>query len=174
MNAWFTKKIGKKRPTWGFILAHPAHFLALGCGSGLAWFSPGTFGTLFGWLAFVCLDPIMTTSAWACLILVSFVAGCWFCSLAGKALGVADHGSIVWDEIVAIWLVLFVGANVFNTPLEQLLCVGVFRFFDIVKPPPIAWFDSHWKNGFGVMVDDIVAGLIALLCLAVLAHFFNF
>lgn len=160
-----------RRPSWRFMLSHPAHLFALGFGSGLAWFLPGTFGTLMGWLLFIWLDPLLTDYQWALLIAVAFALGSGCCHITGRHLGVVDHGGIVWDEIVAIWLVLFVAAHQFSSPLEQLACVVVFRFFDMVKPPPIRWFDIHWKNGFGVMFDDMVAALMTLLALAVYLYF---
>ncbi|MDX1669908.1 MAG: phosphatidylglycerophosphatase A [Limnobacter sp.] len=167
-----TSAIKPKRPTWTFALAHPAHFLAVGCGSGLAWVSPGTFGTLFGWLAFVAMDPFLSDLGWLVCIVVSFLMGVWICAKAGRALGVIDHGAIVWDEIVAIWLVLWVADAQLGDPIGQLIAVAVFRFFDIVKPPPIRWFDTRFKSGFGVMLDDLVAALMTLLALAVGLYFY--
>ncbi|HEY1060000.1 MAG TPA: phosphatidylglycerophosphatase A [Limnobacter sp.] len=164
----------KIRPDWKFALSNPAHLLALGFGSGLAWVVPGTFGTLFGWLTYVWMAPhIPSLSLWGALLTLAFGVGCVCCHITGRALGVADHGSIVWDEVVAIWLVLLVAAPVYSTPLQQLACVVVFRFFDMVKPPPIRWFDQRWKNGFGVMWDDIVAALISLFVLALAARWTN-
>lgn len=155
------------------MLSHPAHLLALGFGSGLAWIMPGTFGTLMGWLLYLWIDPMLVGNQWAWLIAGAFILGTICCHITGKGLGVIDHGGIVWDEIVAIWLVLFVASSQFSSPLGQLACVAVFRFFDMVKPPPIRWFDRHWKNGFGVMFDDIVAALITLLTLAIYIHAFD-
>lgn len=163
--------IHPSKPGWRFMLAHPSHLLALGFGSGLAWVLPGTFGTLMGWLMYVWLDPYLLANQWVWVIVVGFFVGAWACQLTGMDLGVIDHGGIVCDEIVAIWLVLFVASNHFSSPTEQLACVIVFRFFDMVKPPPIRWFDQHWKNGFGVMFDDIVAAFMTLLTLAVYLHF---
>lgn len=163
----------KTRPTWKFALSHPAHLAALGFGSGLAWFSPGTFGTFFGWLVYVWLDPLMSDAGWMAAIVVGFLLGIWFCDVTGKALGVVDHGGIVWDEIIAIWLVLWVCADSLGSPLGQLVCVLVFRFFDIVKPPPIKWFDKSFKSGFGVMLDDLVAALMSLLFISLAVHFFG-
>lgn len=154
------------------MLAHPAHLVALGFGSGLAWVLPGTFGTLFGWLTFVWLDPYLSTQQWFVVLGAGFLVGCWACQVTGKALGVPDHGAIVWDEIIAIWLVLLVSAEQFSSPMGQLLCVVVFRFFDMVKPPPIRWFDRRWKNGFGVMFDDLVAAAMTLLALALYLRLF--
>lgn len=155
------------------MLSHPAHLLALGFGSGLAWILPGTFGTLMGWLLYLWIDPLLSGDQWVWLIAGAFIVGAVCCHITGKALGVIDHGGIVWDEIVAIWLVLFVASSQFSSPLGQLVCVVVFRFFDMVKPPPIRWFDRHWKNGFGVMFDDIVAAFITLLALAIYIHAFD-
>lgn len=155
------------------MLSHPAHLLALGFGSGLAWTLPGTFGTLMGWLLYLWIDPLLSGNQWVWLIAGAFIVGAVCCHITGKALGVIDHGGIVWDEIVAIWLVLFVASSQFSSPLGQLVCVVVFRFFDMVKPPPIRWFDRHWKNGFGVMFDDIVAAFITLLALAIYIHAFD-
>lgn len=155
------------------MLSHPAHLLALGFGSGLAWVLPGTFGTLMGWLLYLWIDPLLSGNQWVWLIAGAFIVGAVCCHITGKALGVIDHGGIVWDEIVAIWLVLFVASSQFSSPLGQLVCVVVFRFFDMVKPPPIRWFDRHWKNGFGVMFDDIVAAFITLLALAIYIHAFD-
>lgn len=152
------------------MLSHPAHLLALGFGSGLALILPGTFGTLMGWLLFLWIDPFLTGNQWAWLIAGAFVVGSWCCQVTGKRLGAVDHGCIVWDEIVAIWLVLFVVSNHFSSPLAQLACVAVFRFFDMAKPPPIRWFDKNWKNGFGVMFDDLVAAFVTLLTVAIYLH----
>lgn len=162
-----------KRPTWRFMLSHPAHLLALGFGSGLAWVLPGTFGTLMGWLLYLWIDPLLIGNQWVWLIAAAFIVGAVCCHITAKALGVIDHGGIVWDEIVAIWLVLFVASSQFPSPLGQLACVVVFRFFDMLKPPPIRWFDRHWKNGFGVMFDDLVAAFITLLALAIYIHAFE-
>lgn len=166
------KPYSLKRPGWRFMLSHPAHVFSLGFGSGLSWVVPGTLGTLMGWLLYTWLDPVLSDMQWVLLILVSFGLGSFCCHITGKALGVIDHGSIVWDEIVAIWLVLFVASHHFSSPIGQLACVIVFRFFDMVKPPPIRWFDRHWKNGFGVMFDDIVAALLTLLVLSIYIHAF--
>lgn len=159
------------RLTWRLMLSNPLHGLSLGFGSGLAYWSPGTFGTLTGWLLYTWINPHLTILGWSLLIVGGFFVGCWSCQFTGRALGVADHPGMVWDEIVAIWLVLFVAASHFSTPLEQLACVLVFRFFDILKPPPLAWLDARWKNGFGVMLDDMVAALMSLLVLAGWVYF---
>lgn len=156
------------RPDWRFMLSHPAHILAQGFGSGLSPAVPGTMGTLFGWLSFNLLSQrwpeIFTTAGWAWIIVIGFLIGIWACKVTGKNLGVADHGSMVWDEIIAIWAVLL-----FVLPADartQTWAFLIFRFFDMVKPPPIRYFDRHLKGGFGVMWDDIVAAFFTLLVFA--------
>ena len=148
--------------------AHPAHMLALGFGSGLPRVIPGTFGTLFGWLSFNVLTwrfpEIFTPWTWAVLIAIGFLAGIWACHVTGRNLGVADHGSMVWDEIIAIWLVLL-----FVTPASagmQLAAFVVFRLFDMTKPPPIRQIEQRFKGGFGVMIDDLIAAFLTLLVIA--------
>lgn len=154
-----------RRPDRAFLLAHPAHFFALGCGSGLAPKAPGTFGTLFAWLSFALFRPYFDDFQLLVLIAAAYLGGIWFIEVAGRALGDPDHGSIVWDEIVPFWLVLLL------TPdglLWQATAFALFRFFDITKPQPAKYFDDHVKNGFGVMADDLVAAGYTLLCLALL------
>ena len=152
------------RPDLSFVWRHPAHVIAFGGGAGLVPGAPGTAGTLLAFpvywgLALVCPLPILLA-----LIALGFGAGIWACGRTGRALGAADHGGIVWDEIIAFMLVLvFTPAGV----LWQTFAFLLFRLFDILKPPPIGYFDRKWKNGFGVMFDDILAAGYALLLLAV-------
>jgi phosphatidylglycerophosphatase A len=138
-----------------FLLKHPAHFVAFGFGTGLAPKAPGTVGTLLGlplsWLIeFAATD----TPNRLALLVAAFLIGIWACARTGHALGVPDHGGIVWDEIVAFALVL-----AFTPPgwLWTLAAFALFRLFDIVKPWPIRQFDARLKNGFGVMFDDLLA-----------------
>lgn len=155
----------KVQPSWRFLLSHPAHFLSFGFGSGLARKAPGTFGTLVGFPMYWYLAPRLSDALFILVLIWSFAIGVWVCDITGKALGVADYGGIVWDEIVAFVLVLF-----FTPPGWQwsLLAFTLFRFFDIVKPPPISYFDSNWHGGLGVMFDDLVAAGYALLCMALI------
>lgn len=157
------------RPNLRFLLAHPSHFIALGFGSGLAPKAPGTFGTLLGWLLFPALSWSMPDSMLLALLAVFFVGGVLAADRAGRALGVPDHGAIVWDEMVAIWLVLLFTPS---TLVWQAMAVALFRFFDIVKPPPVRNVEAAFKGGFGVMIDDIVAAGYALLALAILVRLF--
>lgn len=157
------------KPTARFMLSHPAHMLAQGFGSGLSPVLPGTFGTLFGWLSFVMLSArwpgFFTQFNWAVIIAAGFVVGVWACDKTGRDMGVADHGSMVWDEIIAFWIVML-----FIMPADiitQLWAFLWFRLFDMVKPAPISYFDKHLKGGFGVMWDDIFAAFYTLLVFAV-------
>lgn len=153
------------KPGWRFLFSHPAYLLAFGFGSGLARKAPGTFGTLVAFPMYWYLAPRLTDAVFLLVLIWSFAIGVWVCDKTGKALGVPDHGGIVWDEIAAFMLVLF-----FTPPGWQwsLLAFVLFRFFDIVKPQPIGYFDSNWHGGLGVMFDDLLAAGYTLLCLALL------
>ncbi len=156
------------RPSAGFAFSHPAHVVALGFGAGLAPFAPGTAGSAaawpLGWLLAGTLQPV-----WAlALIALLFALGVWACELTGRHLGVPDHGSMVWDEIVAFLLIL---AIVPRSLAWQAAAFVLFRLFDIAKPPPIRWFERRYRGGFGVMFDDIVAAGYALLVLAAAKRF---
>lgn len=157
-------------PTYRLLLSHPAHFISLGFGAGLAPRAPGTAGTLVAWLLYPLLRAPISDFVFLALLASFFVAGLIAADRTGRALGVPDHGAIVWDEIVAFWLVLFF------TPaslLWQSLAFVLFRFFDIVKPQPIRWVDSRIKGGLGVMLDDVIAAGYAILALALLVRFFG-
>ena len=153
------------KPGWRFLFSHPAHLLAFGFGSGLAGKAPGTFGTLVAFPIYWYLAPRLTNAIFMLVLIWSFAIGVWICDKTGKALGVADYGGIVWDEIVAFLLVLF-----FTPPGWEwsLLAFVLFRFFVIIKPPPIRYFDSNWHGGLGVMFDDLLAAGYSLLCLALI------
>ena len=166
-----------RRPSVRFLLAHPAHFLALGLGSGLSPTAPGTVGTLWGWLAFVVLQLWLTPLGMGLLIALALPVGWWACTVTARHMGVADPGSIVWDEIVAIWIVLWLAM-----PMGfwgQLIAFALFRYFDAAKPGPVAWADAlfkqrdvlqasmRWKAaGFGIVFDDLVAAFCVLLVIA--------
>lgn len=153
-----------KSPNIKLLLSHPVHFLSLGFGSGLSPKAPGTFGTLVGlplyWLISACSLSFQLT-----LIFILFIAGIYFCQKTGDAIGVSDHGGIVWDEIVAMMLVLtFVPVHWF----WWLLAFALFRLFDIWKPFPIRQLDANIKGGLGVMVDDLLAAVYAIAVLKIL------
>ncbi len=151
------------QPSWRFLLSHPAHFISCGMGSGLSPLAPGTFGTLFAWLSFPLLRPVFDEPGFALFLLTGFLVGIYACDKTGRDLGVADHGAMVWDEIVPFWFVLFLTPEAWQWQLAAFL---LFRCFDIFKPPPARNIDQTMKNGFGVMLDDVVAAGYALLVLA--------
>jgi phosphatidylglycerophosphatase A len=158
------------RPNVRFLLAHPAHFIALGGGSGLAPIAPGTVGTLWAWLAFLVLDFFLTAAALGGVIAVSLVIGWWACTVTAQNMGLADSGHIVWDEVVAFWIVLWL---ILPAGLGlQVLAFALFRFFDAVKFGPVAWADRHFKGlgprgGFGILFDDLVAAFCTLLVISI-------
>jgi len=146
-----------------FLLAHPAHLIAFGFGTGLAPKAPGTVGTLLGLPLFWLINMIAPdVPNQLILLLAAFLLGVWACGKTGRALGVADHGGMVWDEIVAYALVLL-----FTPPgwLWIALAFALFRLFDILKPWPIRVADRRLKNGFGVMFDDLLAAGFAIASL---------
>lgn len=148
------------RPSPGFLLSHPAHFIALGFGAGLAPWAPGTFGSLAALPLFWLLLQLGLGQAGLLLVTaLAFVLGIWAASVTGRHLGMADAGPIVWDEIVAMWLLLAFAPSGWPGWLAAL---GLFRFFDILKPWPIRFFDTRLEGGFGVMFDDLLAALYAL------------
>lgn len=141
------------------FLRHPVHLLAFGFGSGCAPKAPGTFGTLMA-LPFYLLLSTLPVAAYVGVLVLAFVAGIWICERTSRALGVHDHGGIVWDEFVGLWLTLCA------VPLSwQAVLAGfvLFRVFDIWKPWPIGWLDRKVSGGFGIMLDDVVAGLYAAI-----------
>jgi phosphatidylglycerophosphatase A len=148
------------------LFSHPAHFLALGCGSGLAPRAPGTFGTLFAWASFQALNEWFNAPQLWIFFAITFVLGIWAIGITGKTLGEIDHGSIVWDEIVPFWILLAITPDDFWWQCASFL---LFRLFDITKPFPASYFDQQIKNGFGVMMDDVVAAGFAALVIGV-AH----
>jgi phosphatidylglycerophosphatase A len=151
------------RADFAFVARHPAHFVAFGFGGGLSPVAPGTVGTLIALLIYWVIRPDYGDAEFLGLIAVAFVLGVWACGRTGVALGVADYGGMVWDEMVAFWLVLLL---VPDEIVWQASAFVLFRFFDIVKPQPIRYFDATLKGGFGVMFDDLVAAFFTLLLLA--------
>lgn len=157
------------QPTWAFLLAHPAHFIALGAGAGMARIAPGTVGTLWAWAAFLLLQPVMSDLAWGWLIGLGTLAGWWACTVTAQHMRVADSGHIVWDEVVAFWLVLWMVSP--TGFWGQLYAFLLFRVFDAVKFGPMAWADQRFKGfgprgGFGILLDDFAAAFCTLLVIA--------
>lgn len=165
------------RPTFRFMLAHPAHVIALGFGSGLPRRAPGTVGTLWAWVAFLVMQLWFSPATIGWVILASLPIGWWACTVTARHMNVSDPGAIVWDEIVAFWLILWL-----VTPASfwgQLIAFGLFRFFDAAKPGPVGWADALCKQktatadtmrwsvaGFGIIFDDLVAAFCTLLVIA--------
>ncbi len=153
------------KPGWRFLLCHPAHLLSFGFGSGLARKAPGTFGTLVAFPLYWALSLRLTDLGMLLFLVLAFALGVWICGITGKALGREDYSGIVWDEIVAFMVVLFFTPSGWYW---ALLAFTLFRFFDIVKPQPIRYFDANWHGGLGVMFDDLLAAGYALLCMAII------
>ena len=158
-----------QNPLERVTLRNPIHFLALGFGSGLLHPAPGTWGSLVGVIVGALLLPWLDAKTFFILTALCFFLGIWLCERTSHDMGVHDHGSIVWDEIVAVFLVLLV------VPEVSLFWCAVafvtFRLFDILKPYPIRYFDEKLTNGFGIMVDDILAAGYSILVILALAHF---
>jgi phosphatidylglycerophosphatase A len=143
---------------------NPIHFLAIGLGSGAAPKAPGTFGTLAAMLLYVPLSQLSDVTYFIVLLIAS-VVGVFLCGRTSRDWGVHDHGAIVWDEFVGYWITMFL---IPVTWYWALLGFLLFRLFDIWKPWPIRFIDQHVHGGFGIMLDDIIAGVLAWAVLYVL------
>ena len=148
-------------------LKNPVHFLAIGFGSGLLKPAPGTWGTLAGLMLSILLWNITQSNLFFIfLTVISFIFGCYLCQKTSNDLGVHDDGRIVWDEIVAIFL-MFAFLPEYNW-FAYILTFIIFRIFDILKPYPIRYFDEKLESGLGIMVDDILAAIFALISLYII------
>ena len=157
------------RPTARFMASHPAHWIALGFGSGLSPVAPGTAGTLWAWLSYVVLQMWLPPAAIGWVIAASLAIGWWACAVTADHMRVIDPGSIVWDEVVAFWIVLWLvmPAGFWS----QFAAFLLFRLFDVAKPGPVGWADNlmedfGWRGGFGNILDDLVAAFCTLLVIA--------
>lgn len=147
------------------LLRSPAGWIALGFGSGLAPRAPGTVASLCAVLPWLALRQLHWP-VYLLVLVLAFALGIWACDRAGRAIGVSDHGALVWDEYVGQWLAWL---PLLAAPWPWVLAGFVlFRCFDIVKPWPIGWADRRFKGGLGVMLDDVLAGAAAALVLALL------
>ncbi|MDE0951872.1 MAG: phosphatidylglycerophosphatase A [Halioglobus sp.] len=143
------------------LLRNPVQFLAFGFGSGLSPWAPGTAGTL------VAVPLYLLISSWSLLQYTGFIVltallGVWICGVASRQLKVHDHPGIVWDEFVGFWITMWA------VPADWLWIVAgflAFRVFDIVKPWPVSVLDRKVGGGFGIMIDDVLAGVMACLTL---------
>ena len=173
--------IPPRRATARFMRGHPARWIALGFGSGLSPRAPGTVGTLWAWVAFLVINPWMSQDwHWGAVIGIGTLLGWWACTVTARQMATPDPSAIVWDEILAFWLILWL-----VTPtgfVGQLVAFGLFRFFDAVKPGPVGWADRlhkiergvpiGWAQGWGILFDDFVAAGCTLAVIAVWRAFF--
>jgi len=159
-----------RRASWRFMAGHPSRWIALGFGSGLSPWAPGTAGTLWAWAAFLVLDRWFDAAGWAVVIAVALAVGVWACTRTAQDLALADPAPVVWDEVVAFWIVLWLVIPA--GWITQAAAFGLFRFFDAVKPGPVGWCDRRfkaargWMQGVGIIVDDLAAALCTLLVMA--------
>ncbi len=170
-------------PTFKWVRQTASRTIAFGFGSGLSPVAPGTAGTLWAWAAFLVGEYFLSTEDFLWIIGSGTLLGCWVCGYVSEELGKKDFGGIVWDEIIAFWIVLIL---IMPTSIwMQAIAFGLFRFFDAVKPSPIGMIDRHFKNldgnlketssmlqiiwrGFGIMVDDLAAAFFTLLAIALI------
>jgi phosphatidylglycerophosphatase A len=170
-------------PTFRWVRQTASRTIAFGFGSGLSPVAPGTAGTLWAWAAFLLGEYFLSTEDFIWIISGGALLGCWVCGQVSEELGRKDFGGIVWDEIIAFWIVL-----IFIMPTNiwmQLIAFGLFRFFDAIKPGPIGMIDRYFKEmeggdhsqpsvlqilwrGFGIMVDDLAAAFFTLLAIALI------
>ena len=178
MNPEINQSLSAK-PTVKWMLGSTSRTIAFGFGSGLSPIAPGTAGTLWAWASFLIGSYFLTTANWLWIISVGILLGCWICGQVSEELGKKDFGGIVWDEIVAFWLILALTMPM--TIWMQALAFGVFRFFDAAKPGPIGLIDHHFKHleennnqahsnikqtlwrGFGIIADDLAAAFLTYL-----------
>jgi len=170
-------------PNFKWVSQTATRTIAFGFGSGLSPIAPGTIGTLWAWAAFLVGEYFLSTEDFLWIIGGGILLGCWVCGQVSEELGKKDFGGIVWDEIIAFWLVLILimPTNIWM----QVVAFGLFRFFDAIKPGPIGMIDRHFKKlegkehtsssmaeiiwrGFGIMVDDLVAAFFTLLVIALI------
>ncbi|WP_285163150.1 phosphatidylglycerophosphatase A family protein [Shewanella goraebulensis] len=148
-------------------LKNPVHFLALGFGSGLSAKAPGTFGTLAA-VPLVYLMGHLSLTAFIIITVISTLVGFYICDKAAKDMGVHDHGAIVWDEVAGLMITMIAAPAGL---IWMVIGFALFRFFDILKPWPIRWLDAKVHGGFGIMIDDVLAGIFALICLQAIYYF---
>jgi phosphatidylglycerophosphatase A len=144
-------------PRWG----DPIHLIAFGFGAGASPVAPGTLGSLAAFPFWLLLRPL-SPSVYLALLGLLFALGVWVCGRAARELGVHDHSGIVWDEMVGMWLALFLVPKGWLAPLGVF---ALFRLFDILKPWPIGLVDRGVRGGLGIMLDDLLAGALAWLVL---------
>ena len=173
-----------RSPSWNWMLGSVHRVFGIGFGSGLAPIAPGTAGTLLAWGLFLILNAVLSTTAMFVLLSIGSLYGLWACGQCGHDLGRPDDGSIVWDEIISFgWILVLIGSN---TLWVQAIAFLIFRLFDAAKPWPInrvdQYFKKNWvhqerinsfqiiKQGFGIMIDDLIAALFTILIVMLGIH----
>ena len=151
-------------------LRNPWHLLATGFGSGLSPIIPGTMGTLDA-IPLYFLLVLLPLPLYLLAILIAAIIGITICQRTSDDMKVHDHGSIVWDEFVGFWITMAVAPHA--TWKWVLTGFILFRFFDMLKPWPISWLDKKVKGGFGIMIDDVLAGFIAMIILWGIGTYFG-
>lgn len=149
------------------IWRNPVHFLAFGLGTGASPYAPGTVGTLLG-IPLVWWMSDLNLYWYLGITFALYVVGVWVCAKTSNDIGVHDHSGIVIDEVVGYMItMILVPVNIWTLAIGFLL----FRFFDIVKPWPIRWLDRRVEGGTGIMIDDVLAGIFALVVIHVMIHY---
>ena len=143
------------------IWRDPVHFLAFGFGAGAVPKAPGIAGTVVAVVLYIPLAEL-SLPLYSLFLVTGFILGIWLCGRIAAEIGVHDHGGIVWDEFVGYWLTMFMAPAGWVWILAGFV---FFRLFDILKPWPVKWVDSRVKGGLGIMLDDVIAGIIAALCI---------
>ncbi|WP_028301294.1 phosphatidylglycerophosphatase A family protein [Oceanospirillum beijerinckii] len=151
------------------VWRNPIHFLAFGLGSGAAPWAPGTVGTAAAVIPYLLWFQYWSAGWFLLLIVVTFVIGVWLCEKTSEDLGVHDHSGIVWDEFVGYWLTMLLAPQGWEWALVGFV---LFRFFDVLKPWPVKWADRRVAGGFGIMVDDLLAGIYAWVILQVIVRLY--
>jgi phosphatidylglycerophosphatase A len=164
-----TNAATRVKPSLRFMLSNPAHFVSLGFGTGLAPFAPGTFGALLGLFLARWLHPELGDTMYFALLALATVVGIGAMHVTGKALGEMDHGAIVWDEVIAMGLIV---AMLPGSMWKQAWAFLLFRILDIRKPGPVGWADRNLGGAAGVMVDDLIAAVLVLFTFALFAKLF--
>lgn len=148
------------------LLSHPAGWIATALGAGLSPKAPGTAGSLVALLPWWFLLRGLPVGWYLAVLAAGFVLGVWACSVCDRRLGMHDQGALVWDEVIGMWITLIAAP----TPWWWMwVGFALFRLFDIWKPWPVRLADRRVRGGLGVMLDDVVAGVYALIVLQVIA-----
>ena len=148
------------------LLSHPAGWIATALGAGLSPNAPGTAGSLVALLPWWFLLRDLSSGVYVAVLIAGFLLGVWACGVCDRLLGMHDQGALVWDEVIGMWITLFMAP-----PQWWWVLVGfaLFRLFDIWKPWPVSWADRRVHGGLGVMLDDVAAGAYALIVLQLIA-----